>query len=160
MTRGGIKRGTNDVVKDLLADNRYHLKRLLRRDRVHQHVAVDADEVLGVQDGVFILAGRIDNLQRVVLVLNLHFLAKRVLDGGVIALDEVVIDVAHGQRRLAYRVEKKESVAAQPERPKHLLRETNRLNDCQQWQAFGAWAVMAFIRRGLPFCYGRANRYR
>ena len=47
--------GTHQVVQDLLPDDLHHLERGQRRHRVHEHVAMDADEVLRVQDAVLIL---------------------------------------------------------------------------------------------------------
>lgn len=53
--RGKEERGTHQVVQDLIADHARHFEALLARDRVDNHVAVDADEVLRVQDAVLIL---------------------------------------------------------------------------------------------------------
>jgi hypothetical protein len=53
--RGGKLHSTYQVVQDLVADDPGHLEALLAGDRVHDHVAVDADEVLGVENAVFIL---------------------------------------------------------------------------------------------------------
>jgi len=82
------------VVQDLVADDLDHLKRLLRRDAVDEHVAVDADEVLRVEDAVLVLPGRVDDLGRVLLALVADLLAEGVLNGRVVALDEVAVDVA------------------------------------------------------------------
>ena len=62
---------------------------------------MDADEVLRVEDAVLVLASRVYYLGREVLALVLDVLAERVLDGGVVALDEDAIDEAHRERRLA-----------------------------------------------------------
>lgn len=43
------------MVEDLVADDAGHLEALLAGDRVDDHVAMDADEVLRVQDAIFIL---------------------------------------------------------------------------------------------------------
>ena len=48
--------GTHQVVQDLLPDDLHHLERGQRRHRVYEHVAMDADEVLRVQDAVLILS--------------------------------------------------------------------------------------------------------
>lgn len=45
------------MVQDLVADDPCHLEALLGGDRVDNHVAVDADEVLRVENAVFILEG-------------------------------------------------------------------------------------------------------
>jgi hypothetical protein len=57
--------------------------------------------MLRVQDAVLVLACRVDNLGRKVLALVLDHLAKRVLDRGVVAVDEVAVHEPHRQRRLA-----------------------------------------------------------
>ena len=46
------------MVENLVADDAGHLEGLLVADRVDDHVAVDADEVLRVQDAVLILKVR------------------------------------------------------------------------------------------------------
>lgn len=53
---------TNDVVKNLLANDCNHLEGLCRRYRVDKHIAMDANEVLRVENAVLILSGSIDNL--------------------------------------------------------------------------------------------------
>lgn len=47
--------GAYEVVEDLITDDASHLEALLARDRVDDHVAMDADEVLRVKDAVLIL---------------------------------------------------------------------------------------------------------
>ena len=46
---------TYKVVQDLIANDARHLKALLGSNRVDNHVAMDADKVLGVENTVFIL---------------------------------------------------------------------------------------------------------
>lgn len=46
---------SNQVVKDLVPDNADHLKRLLRGERIDQHVSMDADEVFRVENAVLVL---------------------------------------------------------------------------------------------------------
>ena len=43
------------MVQDFVPDDLNHLKGLGRGNRVHEHVAMDSNEVLRVQDGIFIL---------------------------------------------------------------------------------------------------------
>ena len=43
------------MVQDLVSDDPDHLEGLLRRDRVHEHISMDPNEMLGVQHAVFIL---------------------------------------------------------------------------------------------------------
>lgn len=51
----GTQGYTDKVVQNLVPDDLDHLKGRHRLDRVHQHVAMDADKVLRVQDAVLIL---------------------------------------------------------------------------------------------------------
>jgi len=46
---------THKVVQDLVADDLNHLKGLSGSNRVDQNIAMDTDEVLGIQDRVLIL---------------------------------------------------------------------------------------------------------
>jgi hypothetical protein len=89
------------VVQNLVPDHLHHLKGLQRRDAVDQHIPVNADKVLRVQDAVLVLPGRVDNLGRKLLALVADLLAKGVLDGRVVALDKVPVDIADCQRGLA-----------------------------------------------------------
>lgn len=89
------------MVEDLVADDATHFEALLARDRVDDHVAVDADEVLAVEDGVFVLARRIYNLGREVGVLVSDHFAKGVLDRRVVGVYEVAVDVLDCQGALA-----------------------------------------------------------
>lgn len=54
---GGLAtfQSTYHVVQNLIPDDSDHLKALLASDAVDDHVAVDANEVLAVQNRVFIL---------------------------------------------------------------------------------------------------------
>jgi hypothetical protein len=47
--------GTYEMVQDLVADDARHFEALLAGDGVDNHVAMDADEVLRIEDAVFIL---------------------------------------------------------------------------------------------------------
>lgn len=46
---------THEVVEDLVANDTRHLEALFARNRVDDHVTVNADEVLRVEDTVLIL---------------------------------------------------------------------------------------------------------
>ena len=48
---------TYKMVEDLVAQDADHVKGLLGSDRVNEHVAMNADEMFGVEDAVFILEG-------------------------------------------------------------------------------------------------------
>lgn len=50
-----IAKGTYEVVEDFISNNANHLEGLLGGDRVYQHVAMNADEVLRVEYTVLIL---------------------------------------------------------------------------------------------------------
>jgi hypothetical protein len=43
------------VIQNLVANDSHHLEALLAADAVDNHVTVDADKVLAVQNGVFVL---------------------------------------------------------------------------------------------------------
>lgn len=43
------------MIQNFVSDNLDHLKGLCRSNRVHEHVAMDPNEMFRVQDGVFIL---------------------------------------------------------------------------------------------------------
>lgn len=53
---------------------------------------MDADEVLAVEYRVLVLAGRVDDLGEVVLVLVANRLGEGVFDGGVVTIYKVPID--------------------------------------------------------------------
>lgn len=91
------------MVENLVPDDAHHLEALLARDRVDDHVAVNADKVLVVENRVFILARGVDDFHGKVLVAVADDLAERVLDGGVVRVDKMAIDVLHRQRALACR---------------------------------------------------------
>ena len=81
------------MVEDLVADHADHIEGVSAANGVDEHVAVDADEVLVVEDGVFVLAGRVDDFHRVVMVLVVDNLAERVFDGRVVGVDKVTVDI-------------------------------------------------------------------
>jgi hypothetical protein len=84
---------TYKVVQDLVPDDAHHLEALLAADRVDDHVAVDADKVLGVEDAVLVLAGGVDHLDGEVVVAVADDFAKGVFDGRVVRVDKVAVDV-------------------------------------------------------------------
>lgn len=90
------------VVEDLVAHDLHHLERGHGGDAVDEHVAMDADKVLAVQDGVLVLAGRVDDLGEVVLVLVADGLGEGVFDRGVVAIYKVPVDELHGQGGFAF----------------------------------------------------------
>lgn len=64
---------------------------------------MDANEVLAIKDGVFILTSGIDDLDGEILVAIADDLTEGVFDGRVIGVDEVAIDVLYGKRGFACR---------------------------------------------------------
>lgn len=86
---------TYQVVQDLVSDDAHHLETLLAADRVDDHVAVDANEVLGVENAVFVLAGGVDHLDGKVMVAVADDFAESVFDGRVVRVDKVAVDVLH-----------------------------------------------------------------
>lgn len=60
--------------------------------------------MLRVQNAVLILARGIDDLEGVVLVSNLDLFTKGILDGGIVALDKMVIDISNGERGFAWTI--------------------------------------------------------
>lgn len=83
------------MVQDLISDDAHHLEALLAADRIYNHVAVDADKVLGVENAVFVLAGGVDHLDGKVMVAVADDLAESVFDGRVVRVHEVAIDILH-----------------------------------------------------------------
>ena len=81
------------MVQNLVPDDAHHLKALLAADRVDDHVAVDADKVLGVEDAVLVLSRGVDHLNGEVVVAVADDLAEGVFDGWVVRVDEVAVDV-------------------------------------------------------------------
>ena len=84
---------STQVVEDLVLYDADHLETLLGCDRVHNHITVNADEVLAVQYCVLILSGCIDDLHAKVLIPVLDHFAEGVLDGRVVRVDKVPIDI-------------------------------------------------------------------
>ena len=81
------------VIENLVPYDPAHLEALLAPHGVHNHVSMYANEVLAVQDGVLVLARRIDDLSSKVLIPVAYDFAEGVLDSGVIGIDKVAIDV-------------------------------------------------------------------
>lgn len=86
---------TYQVIQDLIPNNAHHLEALLAADRIHNHVAMNANKVLGVEDAVLVLAGGVDHLDGKVMVAVADDLAESVFDGRVVRVDEVPVDVLH-----------------------------------------------------------------
>ena len=89
------------MIQYLLSNNLDHLERTLRRDAKHEHVAMDSDAVLALQNTVLVLSSCINNLGREILAFVFDHCAKGVLDGRVVGFDKVVLDVLDSQRGFA-----------------------------------------------------------
>jgi hypothetical protein len=90
------------VIQNLIPYDAHHLEALLAADRVDDHVAVDADEVLGVEDAVLVLAGGVDHLDGEVVVAVADDFAESVFDGRVIRVDEVAVDILNCEGRFTW----------------------------------------------------------
>lgn len=80
------------MIKYLIPNDPTHLKTLLAGDRIHNHVTMNANEVLAIQDGVLVLPSRVDDLEGEVLVPVADDFAEGVFDSWVVGVDEVAID--------------------------------------------------------------------
>ena len=94
-------RGRACVVQNLVVHRLDHLKGRSRGNRVHEHIAVDANRMLRVQDRVLILPSRIDNVAVVVLAAVLDRLFKHILNRRVVGINKRVFHKPHDKRRLA-----------------------------------------------------------
>lgn len=94
-------RAPYQMIEDLVPDNPHHFETLLARDRVDNHVPVNSNKVLVVENCVFVLASSVDDLHGKVLVPIPDDFAEGVLDGGVVGVDKVAIDILDRQRALA-----------------------------------------------------------
>jgi len=62
--------GDTTKVDDLVVDNLDHVERVAGADRVYKNVAMNADSMLGVQDGEFVLTGGVDDFAFVFSILE------------------------------------------------------------------------------------------
>jgi hypothetical protein len=92
---------TYRVIQDLIPNDAAHLKALLACNRVYDHVAMDADEVLAVEYSILILASSIDDLHGKVLVPVADDFAKRIFNGRVVRIDKVAVHELDRQRGFA-----------------------------------------------------------
>lgn len=86
------------MVEDFVANYLDHFEGGLARYRVYEHIAVNPNRVLGIQNGVFVLASGVNNFRGVFLVFVLDGLAEGVFDRGIVALHKVRLHKLHGQR--------------------------------------------------------------
>ena len=90
------------MVQDLIPNNAHHLEALLAADRIHNHISMNTDKVLRVEDAVLVLAGGVDHLDGKVMVAVADDFAESVFDGRVVRVDEVPVDVLHCERGFAW----------------------------------------------------------
>jgi hypothetical protein len=90
------------MIQYLIPNDSTHLKTLLAGNRIHNHVAMNANEVLAIQDRVLVLPSRVDDLEGEVLVPVADDFAEGVFDGRVVGVDKVAIDELDCERGLAY----------------------------------------------------------
>jgi hypothetical protein len=97
----GLATKTYQMVQDLISDDAHHLEALLAADRIDNHIAMNTNKVLGVEDAVLVLAGGVDHLDGKVMVAVADDFAESVFDGRVVRVDEVPVDVLHCEGRFA-----------------------------------------------------------
>jgi hypothetical protein len=90
------------VIQNLIPNDAAHLKALLARNRVYDHIAMYSYEMLAVENSVLVLARSIYNLYCEVLVLISDNFAKGVLDGRVVGVDKVAVNELDCERTLAW----------------------------------------------------------
>lgn len=89
------QRRTYQVIQNLVSNNAHHLETLLAANRVDNHVAMNADEVFGVENAVLVLAGGVDHLDGKVMLAVADDFAESVLDSRVVGVDKVAVNVLH-----------------------------------------------------------------
>ena len=94
------------MIQDLIANDPTHLKALLTRNRVDDHVAVDANKVLAVKYGVLVLTRGINDLDGEVMVAVADHLAEGIFDGRVVRVDKVAVDVLDCEGGFAWACQK------------------------------------------------------
>lgn len=89
------------MVQNLIPNDSYHLEALLAAYRVDDHVSMNSNEVFAIQYRVFILTGCVNDLYSIVLIPISDDLAEGVLNGWVVRVYEMTLDVLHSQGTLA-----------------------------------------------------------
>ena len=93
------------MVEDLLPNDADHLEALLASNAIYDHVAVYADKVLAVEYRILILTSSVDHLRRKLLVFIADDLGECVLNGRVVCVDKVAVNVLNGEGALACTVD-------------------------------------------------------
>jgi hypothetical protein len=89
------------VIQNLIPNNPHHLETLLTPHGVHDHVPMDPNKVLAVQNTVLVLACGVDHLDGKVMVAVADDFAESVFDSWVVGVDEVPVDVLDCERGFA-----------------------------------------------------------
>lgn len=89
------------MIENLVSYDSDHLEALLACNGVDNHVAMDADEMLAVENAVFVLASSVDDLGSEFLIVVFDDAGEGVLDCRVVGLDEDAVDEADSERGLA-----------------------------------------------------------
>ena len=92
------------MIQDLIPNDSTHLKALFTPNRVYNHVAMDPDEMLAIKYRILVLSGRINDLDRKVLVLVPDNFGECVLYRRVVRVDKVAINILNRQGALACHV--------------------------------------------------------
>ena len=80
------------MIQDLITNDSDHLKALLARHGVYNHITVYTNEMLAVEYSILILASSINDLHGKVLIPTSYNLAECVLNGRIIRVDEVTVN--------------------------------------------------------------------
>jgi len=85
--------GDPTKVDDLVVDDLNHIERISRADRINKNVAMNANSMLGVQDGELVLASGVDYFTVIFSILEVDSLRKRGFNSRVIGLDEFILAI-------------------------------------------------------------------
>jgi hypothetical protein len=93
--------GRTTCVENLLVEDAHLLEGRPADHREHQHVAVNAQRVMGVKGGVFVLTRGVHDLNGVLFTLVPQHLGEGVLDGWMIVIHELIFHKLQGDGRFA-----------------------------------------------------------
>lgn len=86
------------MVQNFVSNDLYHFECWERGHGVHKHVPVDPNEMLRIQDTVFILACCVDNFCLKLMAIILNRLTEGVFDRRIVAVNEVAVDELNCKR--------------------------------------------------------------
>jgi hypothetical protein len=87
------KKRTYQVIQNLIPNNPHHLETLLAPHGVHDHIPMNSDKMLAVENAVLVLPRGVDHLDGEVVVAVADHFAESVFDRRVVGVDEVPVDV-------------------------------------------------------------------